>query len=71
MGIYFLEPKQIRELRLVRDEDGGCLARGDQADLCQLGLAKAPTTSSGFYQLTSFGMQARQDVLERYGPLGT
>lgn len=68
-SIFALTKAQINELRLVRDEDGGYLARGDQADLVGLGLAKPPYNSSGYYTLTSSGAEARIAVIEKYGSL--
>lgn len=69
VGIFALTKTQINELRLVRDEDGGYLARGDQADLVGHGLAKPPCNSSGYYTLTSSGVEARIAVIEKYGSL--
>lgn len=69
MTIFSLTKAQIIELRFIRDDDDGCLARGDRADLCGLGLAKPPVSASGYYRLTTSGEEARQAVLERFGSL--
>lgn len=62
MSIFAITRTQAAELRLVRDEDDGFLARGDLADLCGLGLAKPPETTNGFYRLTRSGFEARNAV---------
>lgn len=67
MSIFGLTADQVRELRMIRDEDDGFLARGDQADLCGSGLAKSPDTGMGFYRLTASGLEARAKVIDRFG----
>jgi len=69
MTYFALTKAQINELRLIRDEDAGYLARGDQADLVTSGLAKPPGSAMGYYQLTTSGHEARKAVIEQYGSL--
>lgn len=57
-----LTKAQRNELRAVRDEDRGCLARGDQAELVKAGLAVPPMGSS-FYYLSRLGQQLRSYLL--------
>lgn len=53
-----LTKAQRYELRQVRHEDRGYLARGDQAGLAQIGLA-VPPTGQGFYCLSKLGIAVR------------
>lgn len=62
-----LTDAQIHELRLVRDEDQGALARGDQAGLCKAGLAIPPSNCMGFYTLSHLGLQVRALLEESKG----
>lgn len=69
MTIYALTKAQIHELRLIRDKDYEYLARGDQADLCGIGMAKPPANAQGYYKLTASGVEARNAAIKRYGLL--
>lgn len=60
-----LTEAQLYELRQVRDEDQGALARGDQAGLCEAGLAMPPSNCMGFYMLSHLGLQVRALIEEQ------
>ncbi len=50
------------ELRLIRDDDQGFMARGDQAGLTRIGLA-IPPMGQGCYRLTPLGTALRAHLL--------
>lgn len=53
-----LTKAQRGELRRVRDDDQGAMARGDPSGLTYSGLANAPM-DQGFYTLTPLGLAVR------------
>lgn len=61
-----LTDDQRRELLLIRDEDNGYLARGDQAGLVRAGLA-IPPMGGGFYYLSKHGVALRRLAKEGLG----
>jgi hypothetical protein len=57
-----LSKAQKREIKLVRDDDCGYLARGDQSGLSKVGLAVPPRNCMGYYRLTLLGLAVRKEL---------
>ena len=56
-----LSRAQIWELRHVRNDDQGFLARGDPSNLTAAGMATAPM-GQGYYRLTPLGLALRSHL---------